>query len=250
MFLCRGWFIMYIYCTKKVLLSLIPIFCIVLFCTSAALFASAYGSKLLTGATNSETKTVIIDPGHGEPDGGAVGVDGVIEKDINLSISLKLKSLFLTAGYSVIMTREDDNAIYDKDSDKIRKKKVSDLHNRLAIINSHPDAIFVGIHQNIYKSTKNTGSVVFYSPNNESSKVLAQSIQTSITNMIQPENHRDIESAKKNLYILYHAKSPAVMVECGFLSNPDECKLLQDDSYQSKMAFAIFCGALKFKVSK
>lgn len=239
---------MHIYCTQKALLSLIPIFCIVLFFTSAALFASAFGSKLLTGTTNSEAKTVIIDPGHGEPDGGAVGIDGVIEKDINLSISLKLKSLFRATGYSVIMTRVDDNAIYDKDSDTIRKKKVTDLHNRLAIIKDHPNAIFISIHQNIYKSTKNTGSIVFYSPNNENSKVLAQSVQNSITNMIQPENNRNVEMAKKNLYILYHAKSPAVMVECGFLSNPDECKLLQDDSYQSKMAFAIFCGALKFSL--
>lgn len=111
----------------------------------------------------------------------SVVVDGVIEKNINLSISLKLKIFFVAAGYSVIMTREDDNAIYDEGSDTIRKKKVANLHNRLAIINSHVDAIFISIHQNIYKSSKNTGSFVFYSSNNESSKVLAESIQASIS---------------------------------------------------------------------
>ncbi len=241
---------MHIYCTEKAKSSLAVILCAFLFIASAVIFVSAYGSNLLTGTANVENKTVIIDPGHGDPDGGAVGTDGVIEKDINLSISQKLRNFFLVAGYSVILTREDDNAIYDEGSNTIHKKKVTDLHNRLAIVNSNPDSVFISIHQNIYKSSKNEGSVVFYSPNNEKSKVLAQFIQADIINMLQPQNSRENYPAKKNLYLLYHAKSPAVMVECGFLSNPYECKLLQNDSYQNKMAFAIFCGTLKFSASK
>ena len=230
---------------------MILIFCTVVFLISAFIFVGAYGSiQLFRNTSVGNEKTVIIDPGHGNPDGGAVGVDGVIEKNINLSISIKLKNFFQVAGYTVIMTREDDNAIYDQGSNTIRKKKATDLKNRLSIVNSHPNSAFISIHQNIYKSSKNSGSVLFYSPNNEKSKDLAQNIQNSITAMLQPQNNRLVNSAKKNLYILYHAKTPAVMVECGFLSNPDECKLLQDDVYQNKIAFAIFCGALDYYASK
>lgn len=229
---------------------LIILFSFTLF-ISAAVFANAYGNKQLCKTpVNDDNNTIIIDPGHGDPDGGAIGIDGVIEKDINLSISLKLKILFQWVGYSVIMTREGDNAIYDNGSNTIRKKKSSDLHNRLAIINSHPKAIFISIHQNIYKSRKSNGSLIFYSPNNISSKGLAQSIQDSIASMLQPQNKRIVSPIKKSIYLLHNAKSPAVLVECGFLSNQSDCKLLENDSYQKKIAFAIFCGILSFKSSK
>lgn len=241
---------MHIYYTKKAAASILAIFFCFVLPALVVTFANVYRTSPLFGKTAGIAEnTVIIDPGHGSPDGGAVGVDGVIEKDINLSISFKLKSLFQATGYTVIMTRENDNAIYDEGSKTIRKKKATDLHNRLAIVNSHSNAVFISIHQNIYKSSKNSGSVVFYSPNNDNSKVLAQSIQDSIAVMLQPQNTRAVNPAKRNLYILYNAKSPAVMVECGFLSNPAECKLLQDDDYQNKMAFAIFSGTLNFYAS-
>jgi N-acetylmuramoyl-L-alanine amidase len=180
---------MHIYYTKKAVAAVTVILCSFILMTSVVIFASAYGNNLLfENTSNGNDKTVIINPGHGAPDGGAVGVDGVIKKDINLAISLKLKNLFQVAGYTVIMTREDDNVIYDDGSKTIRKKKVSDLHNRLEIVDSHPDAVFISIHQNIYKSSKDSGSVVFYSPNNERSKELAQFIQTGVTNMLQPQN--------------------------------------------------------------
>lgn len=120
------------------------------FICSTVVFASTYEYKqILGGSTEEDSKTIIIDPGNGDPDGGAVGVDGVIEKDINLSISLKLKKFFQTAGYIIIMTREGDREIYDEGSNTIRQKKFSDLKNRLAIMNSHPQAVFISIHQNI-----------------------------------------------------------------------------------------------------
>lgn len=242
---------MYILYTKKSAFLLLVFLGVMVVMTSVIAFASTYAIKQLQTSTSAgDDKTVIIDPGHGEPDGGAVGVDGVIEKDINLSISLKIKSLLDVFGYTVILTRKDDNAIYDEGSKTIRKKKVTDLHNRLEIVNSRPNAVFISIHQNIYKSSKSSGSIVFYSPNNEKSKQLAETVQTGITTMLQPQNTRLVNQAKKNLYILYYAKSPAIMVECGFLSNPDECKLLQDDTYQSKMAFAISCAVMKFYASK
>lgn len=242
---------MKIYLTKKMTKKMYAFTCFfVLLLPIAAVFAKAYENRQVTrNPSKDSSKTVIIDPGHGDPDGGAVGVDGVIEKNINLSLSCKLRDFFLTIGYTVIMTREDDSEIYDKESNTIRKKKVSDLRNRLEIINSHPGAIFISIHQNISKSPKSSGSMVIFSPNNDLSNKLAQSIQNSITKMLQPENKRAVRPSARTVYLLKNAKSPAVLVECGFLSNPADCKLLEDDSYQSKMAFSIFCGVLEFKSS-
>lgn len=208
-------------------------------------------NALAADTSNSEyEKTVIIDPGHGGVDGGAVGAGGVIEKGINLAISLKLKDFFASAGYKVIMTREDDRSIHDQGSNSIRKKKSSDIHNRFKILEKNPKAIFISIHQNKFQKSQFSGTQVFYSANNESSKILAQFIQERATNLLQPENDRGIKPAGDNLYILYHAKSPAVLVECGFLSNSKEAALLQTDAYQNKMAFSIFCGTLDFYSGK
>lgn len=195
---------------------------------------------------DSQAPTVIIDPGHGGVDGGAVGVGGVVEKNINLAISLKLRSFFTACGYSVLMTREDDRSIYDPGSDTIRQKKVTDLHNRLAIIEKNPKAVFVSIHQNKFPSSQLSGTQIFYSPNNDRSKLLASLLQKDICSLLQPENKREITQAGKNLFLLYYAKTPCVMVECGFLSNQREATLLQQDAYQNKMAFAIFYGTLHY----
>lgn len=192
------------------------------------------------------SRAVIIDPGHGGEDGGAVGIDGTIEKGINLSISHKLRSFFKMAGYSVIMTRSDDRAIYDKGCTTLREKKSSDLHNRFRIISDNPNAAFLSIHQNIYTDSYYSGTQVFYSPNNASSKTLAETIQLYVKSSMQPQNERLVKPAGDNLYLLYNAKSVAVMVECGFLSNNNECKLLEDNDYQDKIAFSIFCGTLQY----
>ena len=190
--------------------------------------------------------TVIIDPGHGGVDGGAVGVDGVVEKGINLSISLKLRTFFQQAGFKVIMTREDDRSIHDENSKTIRKQKTSDLYNRLDIIKNNPHAIFISIHQNKFEDSKYSGTQVFYSKNNDVSELLASTLQNNIKNLLQPQNYREIKKAEKNLFLLYNAKSPAVLVECGFLSNAKEAAVLQTNDYQNKMAFAIFYGTLLF----
>jgi len=208
--------------------------------------ASAYSSSIEVLNSLEYDKTVIIDPGHGGPDGGAVGVDGAVEKGINLAIALKLRNFFVTSGYRVIMTREDDHTICNKNCHTLRSMKSSDLHNRLKIVNAHTKALFISIHQNIYDNPIYSGAQVFYSQNNKDSRELAELLQLDISDMLQPQNERETKPAEDNLYILYNAKSPAVMVECGFLSNPEECKMLQDDDYQNKMAFAIFYGVLHF----
>ena len=149
-------------------------------------------------------------------------------------------------GFNVIMTRNDDKLIYDEDSNSIRQKKVSDIRNRMKIINANPNSILISIHQNHFSNPKYHGTQVFYSKNNSESKVLAQSIQDSVVKNIQKDNKREVKQTGTEIYLLYHAKNPAVMVECGFLSNTSELEKLKDEKYQMKMAFSIFSGIIKY----
>lgn len=193
--------------------------------------------------------TIIVDAGHGGEDGGAVAKDGTLEKDINLSISFKLKELLDFYGYNVIMTRNDDNLIYDESAHSIREKKVSDIRNRMNIINNNPDSILISVHQNHFTDSKYHGTQVFYSKNNSNSKILAQSIQKSVVENIQENNQREVKKTGTEIYLLYHAKNPAIMVECGFLSNYNELERLKDENYQMKIAFSIFSGIIKYMES-
>lgn len=191
-------------------------------------------------------REIIIDAGHGGFDGGAQASDGTLEKDINLSIALKLKEFLELGGFNVVMTREVDSGI-EKDSEQsIGKRKVSDMKERLKIINSNPDAIFVSIHLNKFTTSSAKGTQVFYSPNNEKSKELAQSIQSTVINHLQQENSRVIKKGDKSIYLLKNAKIPAVIVECGFLSNQQELSLLKQEDYQKQIAFCVYCGILDY----
>ncbi len=195
-------------------------------------------------ASHSESikKTVILDAGHGGFDGGASAGD-VLEKDINLKIALFLADHLRLSGYDVILTREDDSATNDE-GDRIRSKKISDMKNRLVIMKSYPDAFFVSIHLNKYSDSQPKGTQVFYSQKTEESKLLAQSIQQTVKELLQSDNHREIKPATRDAYLLYNAPIPAVIVECGFLSNPAELALLKTEEYQKKMAFAVYCGII------
>lgn len=190
--------------------------------------------------------TVIIDAGHGGEDGGAV-VESVNEKDINLDISLKLENALKVMGYDVIMIRSEDKLIYNPQKCKtMRQKKSSDIHKRTEIVNNQKNAILISVHQNKYPSPSSKGTQVFYSPNNSESEMLAQSIQSSVCQMLQNKNTRMIKKSGSNIYLLYNAKIPAVMVECGFMSNPAERKLLLNDEYQDQMVYCILCGILNY----
>ena len=193
---------------------------------------------------------IIIDAGHGGEDGGAVGIDGTAEKDLNLSISLKLNEILSSMGYQTRMVRTTDTSIHNADADTVRERKVSDIHNRAAIMNEYENCIYVSIHQNKYSGSSIWGAQTFYSPNNEESKELAQLIQASIANNVQPDNKRVIKQSGTNIYVLYNATKPAVMVECGFVSNANELEQLKDDEYQNKMAFAISNGIINYLFSE
>ena len=191
-------------------------------------------------------KTVIIDAGHGGFDGGAVAKDGTVEKEINLSIAKKVKQILLFNGYNVIMTRNSDVATNSLDG-SIASKKKSDLKNRLELMNKHKSAVYVSIHLNKFTTSAAYGAQVFYSKNFEEAKELGQSIQNSIVSLLQKDNKRAIKQGTKSTYLLYNATVPAVIVECGFLSNNAELEMLKDKTYQSKMAFAVSSGIINYK---
>lgn len=193
-----------------------------------------------------EPPLIIIDAGHGGEDGGTVSSSGIVEKDINLNVSLKIHQILKLYGFETLMIRSEDKLIYDSDCKTVRQKKVSDIHNRMNIVNKYPDSIFLSIHQNHFDQSKYCGAQVFYSKNNPASMEIAECIQSSIISKLQPENSRQVKPCGSEIYLLYHAKSPAVMVECGFLSNGAEAQLLNDDEYQTKMAAAIIQGILTY----
>ena len=181
---------------------------------------------------------IVVDCGHGSPDGGAVGINGTLEKDINLSIGLKLQEVLENRGAKVIMTRTDDNAIYDSDADTIHEMKVSDMHNRLKIINESNADLFISIHMNAFTNPKSKGLHVFYSANHPEAEAIASKIQTNISAITGAETH-EVKTASEKLFLMKDPKPPSVLVECGFISNPEEEKKLVTDEYQSKIAFAI-----------
>lgn len=225
------------------------LFAIIIFIGLVFIVIDNNEKSISSSANTLDTKyqTVIIDAGHGGGDGGAVAEDGTLEKDINLSISKKLETALKLMGYNVIMTRTTDKLIYDADVSKtIRQKKVSDIHNRTDLVNSTPDSILISIHQNKFPETQYSGTQVFYSSNCEESKPIAQSIQYAVRDLLQPQNKREIKKSGTNIYMLYYSKAPAVMVECGFLSNYEECEKLKSKDYQKQMVFCIMCGILNY----
>lgn len=170
---------------------------------------------------------------------------GVLESDINLKLVLKLQELLEQSGYTVILTRSDENGIYDIDKNTIREKKVSDMKNRVKIANIEEADIFVSIHLNKIEQSEYYGWQTFYQKNNEKSKLLAKKIQNNLNYSIQKENKRDIMSLSGK-YIMDNIKIPTVTVECGFLSNPKELNDLMEDKYQSELAWGIYTGIVDY----
>lgn len=230
---------------KKSIIAIITAFLIILsamlYLTFMANFSAAEASSMPI-----TQKTVIVDAGHGGDDGGAIGIDGTVEKDINLDIALKLEKILKFYGFNVIMTRTQDVMTCDDGLDSLRKRKISDIHNRFELMRKNPDAIFISVHQNKFEDSSQHGTQVFYSGNDERSKELAEAIQTSVTLTLQRKNDRVVKKSGSGIYLLYHAKIPAVLVECGFISNSDEVKKLKDESYRMKLAILIADGLLKY----
>ena len=190
--------------------------------------------------------TIIIDAGHGGFDGGASAADGTVEKDINLQISQKVCAMLRINGYNVIMTRDSDTGTEDDQNVSIPKRKKSDLSNRLQLMKQNPDAVFISIHLNKFTTSAANGAQVFYTKNYPEAYNLANSIQKSIIMQIQPENTRVVKQGNSSTYLLKNATVPAIIVECGFLSNNKDLEKLKDDDYQTQMAFAITSGTINY----
>ena len=176
---------------------------------------------------------------------GAQSANGVTEAKINLNITLKLQKLLENSGATVILTRSDDNAIYELESDSISKKKVSDIHNRVKIGNSSSADIFVSIHLNKIPQQQYSGWQTFYKSGDENSTKLAKCIQSSLNESIQKENNR-VAMKLDTVYIMKKVEIPISIVECGFLSNPEEEKNLLNDEYQNKLAWGIYTGIIDY----
>ena len=190
-------------------------------------------------------KTIVIDAGHGKPDEGAESSSGTTEAETNLKIALKLQNLLEQSGSSVILTRSDENAIYDIDSKTLKQKKISDIHNRVKIGNESSADIFVSIHLNKIPQQQYDGWQTFYNAQSAEGQKLAVSIQNNLNDAIQKENNRVAKSIE-NVYIVKHVEIPMTIVECGFLSNPEEEKLLLEDDYQNRLAWGIYNGIIDY----
>ena len=198
-----------------------------------------------TTATPVSGKTIILDAGHGTPDEGAESSDGTTEAKTNLKITLKLQKLLEQSGCEVLLTRSDDNAIYDLDSKTLRQKKVSDIKNRVKIGNESSADIFVSVHLNKIPQSQYYGWQCFYNTKNEKSIDLAKSIQESLNESIEKENNR-VAMKLDSVYIMKNVEIPISIVECGFLSNPEEERELLEDSYQEKLAWGIYNGIMEY----
>lgn len=206
----------------------------------------------ITARTDSDSleqqPMIVIDAGHGGEDGGAE-VDGVLEKDINLSIAGKLSEILRLCGCRVTEIRDEDISVYESDAQTLREKKVSDLKRRVKIANENDNNILVSIHQNKFDNSAYSGAQLFYSSNHDDSRVLAERIRGAITSLLQKDNTRELKPAGSDIYLLDHAEVPAVIVECGFLSNQQERSKLMDDDYQNEMAYAVAMGVLEYSYS-
>lgn len=218
-------------------MSLLPVYALLL---ASVLFIAMAGSKAVTvmsvNAPLEGRKTVIIDAGHGGVDGGAVSCTGVYESNLNLDIALKLNDLMHLLGIKTVMIRETDCSVYTK-GETIAQKKISDLKERVRIVNSTPDAVLISIHQNHFTDAQYSGAQVFYAQT-DGSKRLAETIQASFIKTINPTSHRQIKKSD-GVYLMQNAQCPAVLIECGFLSNRNEEYLLRTKEYQQKICAVI-----------
>lgn len=208
-------------------------------------FSNNYLKTQETSSTPVSNHTIILDAGHGNPDGGAVGKDGSVESNLNLDIVLKLQNLLESSNCNVILTRSDENGIYETDSNTIREKKISDMKKRVEIANNSNAELFLSIHMNKLEQSQYSGYQTFFKNKDDVSKIIAGNIQASLNNFLKKEKSREIKSIS-GIYLTKKVKIPLVIVECGFLSNAEENKLLQTDTYQDELAWSIYIGIMDY----
>ncbi len=226
---------------------------IIIICLVLGIFTYYYESAKIdfekesvpTTSTPVSNKVIVIDAGHGIPDEGAESSRGTTEAQTNLKIALKVQNLLEQSGCTVILTRSDENAIYDLDKNTLREKKISDIRNRVKIGNTSSADIFVSIHLNKIPQQQYWGWQCFYNTKNDKSINLAKKIQSNLNSAIQKDNKR-IAMKLDTVYIMKHVEIPISIVECGFLSNPEEEQQLLEDEYQNRLAWGIYNGIIDY----
>lgn len=201
--------------------------------------------RVVTSYSPMTSKVIGIDPGHGGIDPGAVGKNGISENEINLSIALKLKRFIEQSGGVVVITRDDKKGLYTESLDSTKKKKTEDLKKRKEIINEGSCDIFLTIHLNSFPQSKYYGAQTFYKRGCEESKRLATIVQEELRKQLDADNKR-MPQEREDVYLLKEVEVPSILVECGFLSNTREEKLLSDERYQEQIAWAIYAGLIKY----
>ncbi|MBO5041272.1 MAG: N-acetylmuramoyl-L-alanine amidase [Clostridia bacterium] len=214
-------------------LSILIILCVMLLRSVFAPFCPPLNELETAGY---ERRKIVLDAGHGGKDGGAVSVTGTHEKQLNLDISLSMRETLHILGYEVIMTRESDVELTHIDGGT---RKMQDLKGRLEIATYNKDAVFVSIHMNKFSASQYSGLQVYYSPNDAHSFDMARSVQDTVKSYLQPENDRKIKKADSSIFLLHKITSPAILIECGFLSNENEAVLLDTPEYRVKLSTAI-----------
>ena len=230
---------------KKIRYTVLGMFTVFLIVAIALSSKEEVGKYIDTVGLPVSGKVVVIDAGHGVPDEGAEVGDGTTEAQTNLKIALKLQNLLEQSGCTVILTRSDENGIYDLDSKTLKQKKISDIRNRVKIGNESSADIFVSIHLNKIPEQQYDGWQTFYNKNSKQGQKLAKQIQANLNESIQKENKR-VASKIENIYIINNVEIPTTIVECGFLSNPQEKELLLTDNYQNRLAWGIYNGIIDY----
>lgn len=200
----------------------------------------------INSSISSDRINLVIDAGHGGIDAGTIGADDSLEKDINLSIALILYDFAMVSGISSFLVRDGDYLVYNEEEEKTR----SDLYNRMDYINSIENSTLISIHQNHFEDEREWGMQIWYSPNDDKSKIIADNILEITKSNLQKENTRLNKRSDDSYFLLYKAKVPSVMVECGFMSNSDENKKLQDIDYQKQLAYSIMLGFSEYLVEE
>lgn len=237
-----------------VLLTVLLIIAVLFYCIASMItsvgyqtFAEAAAGEAVEVAKRAGAESpffVILDPGHGGEDPGAVA-NGLQEKDLNLAVACKLNDFLRLSGFRTVMTRTTDRMLYNDGEEG--RKKYFDLYNRFLVAESHREqnAVFVSIHMNKFPLESCRGLQIFYAEKSERGRLLAESLQEQ-AKLLLPENGREAKSDRSGVFLLKNNPVPTVIAECGFLSNPAEAELLADDAYQNRLAFVLYCGILRY----
>ena len=216
-------------------------------CLSIFIFEVKKNSRNVMSYMPATNKVIMLDAGHGGIDPGALNEDkDILEKDINLQITLKLRELLEASGCLVLLTREEDVSLYEEGVDKtIRQKYNENLKNRKKLIKESGVDAFISIHLNKFEQSKYYGAQTFYPEGQDDSKLLSKFIQEELKRVVDKSNQREVKPSK-DIYLLKDNEIPSVLIECGFLSNEKETDLLNDEKYQEKIAWAIYAGMQKY----